>query len=626
MSVPVPVPVSLSIFDISLIVDTVCHSLSLYDIQNCRRVSKQWSILFKPHLWSTTKLPSTIASHFNDTLQFKDTIATLFANRRWIQSLHLNTKHLKHISESGIFTTLQEIVLYDDADIRYGCNGPFTPQAAVALIHTNTYLQRLTIDIDYEHYNRGDGLVQAIMLAVARHPSLTQFSWQVPHGYENTAFAKCLLYACHGGSIQELVIAHRYYNDGLYDGVYDGCCCGRSYYNCWLCEPFKHNDDTVPLDLKNDPEYVELFKNKLEVPIDQLEEPFAFRRLCLPSGAAFEPYLLPLLCACPDLQYTSVDVSSDHSGTILEMLASRPHPLRGLGLDFTRSDMDYSREIGRFKQLQRLHIPAMSSDQVGRIVDVLATSGGRCESLEVLGVGMTAVSAKDVVSIVATFPNLKELRVGSVRIYIQGGRGGGGRGGTLDHQEQPLQDKELDSMDTVVQDWDPEETFREGGDMADWWRYWSQALRFMKAVRAEHYCYQQDLTATARFRQSQKRSISMRFMFMYPIRAFMSYNERLEYAQATGPRAKHARGFTIMDAYRLARGILDDEFEVNAFYAGCMDYMYWYDGRWNEYDQREEERWGIPDTAQEYTIAKSRNRHRSLRDRKRSAFRRPFKK
>ncbi|KAF9333616.1 hypothetical protein BG006_003387 [Podila minutissima] len=619
----VPVPVSLSIFDIALIVDIVCHSLSLYDIQNCRRVSKQWSVLFKPHLWSTTKLPSTTASHFNDTHLSKDTIATLFANRRWIQSLHLNTKHLKHISESGIFTTLQEIVLYDDADTRYGRNRPFTPQAAAALIHTNTHLQRLTIDIDYEHYNRGDGLVQAIMLAVARHPSLTQFFWQVPNGYENTAFAKCLLYACHGGSIQELVVAHRYYN-GLYDNVYFGCCC--SYYNnSYLCKPFKQNDDTVPPDLKNDPQYVELFKNKLEVPIDQLEEPFAFRRLCLPPGAAFEPYLLPLLCACPDLQYTSVDMSSDHSGTILEMLASRPHPLRGLGLDCAHSDMDYSREIGRFKQLQRLHIPAMSSDQVGRIIDVLATSGGRFESLEVLGVSMTAVSAKDVVSIVATFPNLKELRVESVRIYTQGGRGG-----TLDHQEQPLKDKELDSMDTVVQDWDPEEIDRQGGDMVDWWRYWSQALRFMKAVRAEHYCYQQDLTANSSFFcQSQKRSFSMRFMFMYPVRAFMSYSELFEYAQATGPRAKHARGFTIMDAYRLARGILDNEFKANAFDAECMDYMYymyWYDARWNEYDQREEERWGIPDAAQEYTIAKSRNRHRSLRDRKRSAFRRPFKK
>ncbi|KAF9309224.1 hypothetical protein BG003_010020 [Podila horticola] len=603
----VSVPVSLSIFDISLIVDTICHSLSLHSIQTCRRVSKQWSTLFKPHLWSITKLPSTTFSYLNNTPLSNNTIDALFANKHWIRSLHINTQHLKRISESAIFTTLQELVLYDDADFNSDYR-PFARQAAVALIHTNTHLQGLTIDIGSDHYRHSDGLSQAIMLAVARHPSITRFTWHVPDCHENAALTKCLLYACHGGVIQELVVVQRYCNDPNYP--YDSGWCYSCYYG--YCDPFKNNDYFLPLDLKTDPDYMELFKSKIEVPIDQLGEPFAFRKLCLPSSAASEPYLLQLLQNCPDLQYTTVDMSYEHSGAILELLASRPH-LRGLELDHTRPDMDYSREIGRFSSLQRLHISTMSSDQVGRIIDVLATSGR--ESLEMLGVSMT-VSAKDVVSIIATFPNLKELHLGSVRIYTQTGN--------LDHQEQLLQVKDLDSMDTVVRDWDPEHTYRPQGDMADWWSYWSRALRFMKAVREEYYQYQQDLT-TAHFCQDQKKRsrISMRFKFMYPIRAFMSYSNRIEHAQVTGSRAKHARGFTIMDAYRLARGIWDYEESLET---GWRDDAYWRFSRWNEYDQREDEYWGTLDTAQEYTIAKSRNRHRSLRDRKRSAFRRPFKK
>jgi len=255
-------------------------------------------------------------------------------------------------------------------------------------------------------------------------------------------------------------------------------------------------------------------------------------------------------------------------------------------------------------------------------VDWLASSSHR-ESLESLGVSRLAVTVKDVVSILATFPNLKELDLGGVKIYIRSTVG----------VYKPLQDKDIDSMETVVRDWDPilmyqQQEEESQDDMPEWWRLWSRDLRWMKALRDEYHSYQQELAQTTRTScEEQRRCISMRFM--YPIRAFMDRAQLREYLQATGPEAKNARGFTLMDAYRLARGVVEREEAYHSYEWNNGYYsIYACDGRWNEYDARVEETWDgrREETAQEYTIAKSRNRHRSLRDRKRSSFRKPFKK
>ncbi|KAG0091785.1 hypothetical protein BGZ92_011710 [Podila epicladia] len=403
----------------------------------------------------------------------------------------------------------------------------------VALI-VNT---RLTIDIDFEHCTRGDRFFQAIILTVARHPSLTQFSWQIPDGHEDAALSECLLYACLGGSIQELIITNTYYRNPIDGGFRRRCF--SFYYS-------KHFEDSADRSVGGAVRVLEVV---------------------LLSSDVFEPYLLSLLYAYPDLQYTNVDMSSEYSGTILEMLASHPYPLRGFGLDHTRPDLYYSREIGRFKQLQRLQIPALRSDQVGRIIDVLATSG--------------------------------------VSEYTE--RGGGG--GTPDHQEQPLQDKDLVSTDTVVKNWDPEEIYRQGGDMAG-----------LMAI----------LVASTTVYESHTGGILLLPAGFESDGSFLPGPEEIDlnavHVHVPDPGLHVVHRATRIRPGDGANGILDEELEATSPDTGCMDEKYWYYGVWNEYDQREEERWQIPDTAQEYTIAKSRNRHRSLRDRKRSAFRRPFKK
>ncbi|KAF9376350.1 hypothetical protein CPB97_010870 [Podila verticillata] len=607
MSTSVP---SVSIFDIALIVDSICHDLSLNNIQACRRVNKQWSILFKPHLWSTAKLLSPLV------LPNDPKLAALFANKHWIRSLTLDVQQAGAMSDLGHFTALRELALLDGHT--FGCGRRVSMRNhVVALINSNPHLESLRIGLCFNYYNDHESELyqEAIMLVIASHPSLTRLTWHVPKGYErceSAQFAKCLLYACHSGFIQELAVVPRYVTEPFhYDDMFCDCW-WRSY------QPFSHDDFARP-DLECDPVY-RRFKNKLEVPMDELEEPFAFRKLCLPPQV-FDSYTMPLLRHCPDLQHIEVSMALEDEGRsaeILKVLAGSPN-LRRLVLKNTCHDVDYSRAIGRFKSLQWLHVPYMTeSNQVLRIVDVLASSSR--ESLESLGISMEAVTAEDVVYILATFPHLKELDVGSVRIYTR----------TTPGVYEPLQDKDLNSMEMVVRDWDltrlyrqHQEQHRYEGDMDEWWSQWSRALRFMKAVRDEYHQYQQELRPSCRDQR-----ISILMQFMYPVQAFMTRAQRLEYLQATGPEAKHARGFTLMDAYRLARGMVERKEEYEYWQGYWQDDFYPYYGRWNEYDARVGYDWcGMMDeTAQEYTIAKSRNRHRSLRDRKRSTFRRPFKK
>ncbi|KAF9383903.1 hypothetical protein CPC16_008701 [Podila verticillata] len=599
MSVPV------SIFDITLIVDSICHDLSLHDIQACRQVNKQWSILFKPHLWSTTILLS------HPALPNDPKLAAFFANKHWIRSLTLTPHQAVVVSDSGLFTTLRELALFEDHTHGYD-RRVYKRNHVVALINSNSQLESLRIDLCCNYYNNHEcGLSQAIMLVIANHPSLTRITWHIPERYKATEFALCLLYACHMGAIQELIVECRHYSEPRHDIGFEYCGC---WWYCCCCS-FSH-DEFARLGLDSEATY-RLLRDKLEVPMDELEEPFAFRRLCLPSLP--NPVLLELLPNCPDLQHIEVSMpcqDEEKCAELLKVLASNYPRLRGLVLWDTLRNVDYAHTIGRFQGLQRLEIPSMSErDKVNRIVEVLASSSSRT-SLESLGISMHALSAEDIVSILATFPNLKELDVEDIKISVRSTLG----------VYKPLQDKDIDSIETVARGWDPAllhlQQFRQQqwGDMSEWWRWWSRALRFMKAIRDEYHSYQQELTETMRTScEEQRRSISMRFM--YPIRAFMNRAQLHEYLQATGPKAKHARGFTLMDAYRLARGEVESK-EAYAVYES------WYYRRWNEYDARFEYDWGgiMEETAQEYTIAKSRNRHRSLRDRKRSSFRRPFKK
>ncbi|KAF9307055.1 hypothetical protein BGZ74_000059 [Mortierella antarctica] len=227
---------------------------------------------------------------------------------------------------------------------------------------------------------------------------------------------------------------------------------------------------------------------------------------------------------CPDLQEVALDFSSQNSGEILELLAGSP-TLRGLDLRNGRHDMDYAVEIQRFRKLQRLFIPQVSSDQFERILSSLTESS--LQTLEVLGLS-TSIADEDVISVLSTFPSLKEIDVDSAKIYVQG----------TEVPSQTLQSiEDLGSDKVVVQDWDPSQVYRADETISEWWDHWIYAQQFMTSV-ARAYAQQSG--------QSTRRSIHMRFM--YPIRAFLEQRAADDYANGRGLWAGGRRTLTVEDA------------------------------------------------------------------------------
>ncbi|KAG0090279.1 hypothetical protein BGZ92_003293 [Podila epicladia] len=134
MSAPV------SVFDITVIADLICQSLTLHHIQTCRRVNKHWSSLFMPHLWSHLKLPAT-------TTLSDDKITTLLKNKRWIRSITIAAQHIESISALG-FTHFQELILYDQ---NFECSyegATVSTDTIVSLLDNNPDLRSLEIDLN----------------------------------------------------------------------------------------------------------------------------------------------------------------------------------------------------------------------------------------------------------------------------------------------------------------------------------------------------------------------------------------------------------------------------------------------------------------------------------------------
>ncbi|KAF9380700.1 hypothetical protein CPB97_008181 [Podila verticillata] len=591
-----PLPPSLmfslvSIFDITLIVDTICQSLSLHDIQACRQVNKQWSSLFKPHLWSHPKFPST-------TTISNDTIATILDHKHWIRSFTIAGQHIEKISGLG-FTHLQELVLYDQ-NFEYSIdNNPVPLDAIVSLIDSNPDLWNLEIDLNrcqYQKRSQPRELSPALMLAIARHPSLKRLVWHVLDGHDNQAFAKCLLYVCQQRQIQELYVfskehVHPYCN------ICDGDCSVAEYHSY----PFRLDDEDH---LKRLPEFRELKQKVEETPVEQMGS-FAFKKLQLTF--AFEECYIPLLKNCPDLQEISVDLSGEHGDQALEVLAGCP-TLRGLDLRRGRFDMDYAREVQRFRQLQTVQLPQVSQEQLQAILDSLQKSSQ--ETLEVLGLSLSS-SPKDVVSVLGSFPNLKEIVFVSVRIYTRD-EGGSNSGAYVPGAE----DHTLG--DCIVRDWDSSQMYRQDETMSEWWDHWTRAKQFMRAISS---VYVQESY------KSVLRPICMRYM--YPIKEFMSEKEATDYARGTGAWAgSEKRTLTVADAKRMAdaqQEEVDQRIEwrnrINAQTRNQVEEEEPEGLDFNEYDEV-----AADEPAREYAIAKLRNRHHSLRGKQPSPFRRPFKK
>ncbi|KAG0086060.1 hypothetical protein BGZ93_000320 [Podila epicladia] len=462
--------------------------------------------MFEPHLWSIVKLSSTTELTDDD-----EKISTILENKRWIRSLTVAAQHINTLVDWNL-THLQELVLYDENfEDSYEDDHPVNIGTVVALIENNKSLWSLEIDLNRYNYQDGD-LSPAIMLAIAGHPSLAKLKWRFPDGHVSDEFCQCLLSACQNSSIRELVAQSKEFIQ-----PYCGICDGECSIARWGCHHFGYKDFNG---YEDHPSYQQLIQ-RLDLPMDQVGS-FAFRKLSL--SYEFFSFYLPLLRQCPDLQEVGLDFSSQNSAEILELLAGCP-TLRGLDLRNGRHDMDYPVEIQRFRQLQRLYIPQVSSDQFERILSSLAESS--LQTLEVLGLS-TSVAVEEVISVLSTFPKLKEIDVESVKIYIQ----------DMEVPSQILHSiEDLGSDKVIVQDWDPSQVYRADETISEWWDHWTCAQQLMISV-ASAYAQQSDL--------STRRLIYMRFM--YPIRAFMLQTSTDDYANGRGLWAGRRRTLTVEDA------------------------------------------------------------------------------
>ncbi|KAG0029016.1 hypothetical protein BGZ81_004208 [Podila clonocystis] len=544
--------------------------------------------MLKPHLWSHTKLPAT-------TILTDDKLATLLAHKRWIRSLTIAAQHIEKISALGV-THLQELVLYDQ-NFEFGYEGNPAPlDTIVSLLDNNSGLRSLEIDLNRYHYHEPREFSQALMLAIARHPSLTRLVWHVPDGHENDEFGQCMLYVCKQRMIQELLLSQKYHVQP-YCHICDGDCSMAYDY----CSPFSYSDEGF---LERLPE-LRVLKQKLEEATTEQMGSFAFRKLHLPY--VFEgSFHLPLLRNCPDLEEVLVDLAMVQGDEIMEVLAGIP-TLRGLDLRYGRHDMDYAREIQRFTQLHTVRFPEMPREMLQGALDSLWASSR--ETLEVLGLNIS-VSPNDVVCALESFPNLKEIDFSSVRIYVQDDR-------TFPPGCYVPGAKDRTVDDCIVHEWDPSQLYRPDETMSEWWDHWTKANQFMRAISSVY--------AQQRY-ESLMRPVFMRFM--YPIKAFMSQVEAFAYAQGTGVwTSRRRQTLTVADAKRMVDAQYEEieqrnerrnrKYNTEPVWEDLWPQEY----RFNEYDEADAD-----EPAREYVISKSRNRHHSLRGKQSSPFRRPSKK
>ncbi|KAF8951573.1 hypothetical protein BGZ52_010908, partial [Haplosporangium bisporale] len=158
---------------------------------------RQWAPMFAPHLWRTMRLPSTV-------IPAKDRIGAILESKHWIRSVTVAAQHIGQVSSLGLIT-LQELVLYDqDFQVSY-TGDPVRVDAVVFMVSSNKSLQSLAINLNHYNYESKQ-LTPSLMLAIARHPSLSKLTWHIPDDLDTRAFVKCLLHVCHT-SIQELHLA-----------------------------------------------------------------------------------------------------------------------------------------------------------------------------------------------------------------------------------------------------------------------------------------------------------------------------------------------------------------------------------------------------------------------------------
>ncbi|KAG0083495.1 hypothetical protein BGZ93_001777 [Podila epicladia] len=491
-------PPLISIFDINLIVDCICLNLSLHDIQTCRRVSRQWASNFKPNLH--IKLPSTKPLR----------LTTLSEHKPWIRSLTIVAQYVYALRLLDL-TTLRELTLYDENfGTSYRGENAVCDNIVTTLIDNNPSLWRLEIDLNHYNY-KSKRLTTALMLAIERHPSLTKLTWRIPDDLDTRGFTQCLLRVCHSTSIRELHLDTKR---------------RVGFRNRFRPCPYFTHQDFYKQGYDRSTEDKALLQ-KLEGNLEQLEGPFKFTTLSLGIMKAGADILL-LLRNCPRLQNVRIDLGDAAiSVQIPKIVAEHCPRIQELDLRIAWESMDCGREMRRFWQLQRMYIPFLPNEQVEQVVGVLAHSS--LESLEVLSMVKEAVSPQVVVSIVETFPNLKEIDFGMVKVYMHESLKG--------HIQS---EEDLESENAIIQEWDPLQTYRPIQTMDYWWYHWKLAKKFMKEVLRAY---------EEANRERELRPILMKYM--YPIKHFVVRDVAYEYAGRRGAWADGRQSWTIEDAKRI---------------------------------------------------------------------------
>ncbi|KAG0017211.1 hypothetical protein BGZ81_010850 [Podila clonocystis] len=224
---------------------------------------------------------------------------------------------------------------------------------------------------------------------------------------------------------------------------------------------------------------------------------------------------------CHDFSYEDVDGHHEMNSNYQELRKRLDLPMDQLG-----------------PHLQQLYIPQVSCDQFEGILNSLAASS--LQTLEVLGLS-TTIAAEDLILVLSIFPNLREIDIDSVKIYVR----------DTEAPSQILQSiKDLGSDKVIVQDWDPSHVYRADETISEWWEYWTKVQLFMTSVVSAH---------AQQSNQSAPRRIHMRFM--YPIRAFMLESAAKDYANGQSLWAGGRRTLTVEDARMVMK---DQEEELAA--------------------------------------------------------------
>ncbi|KAF8942170.1 hypothetical protein BGZ47_006764 [Haplosporangium gracile] len=189
-------PSTISIFEIPLILDIICESISPKDIWLCRRTCRLWSHSFEPYVWQRIRLSRRIARPHAAT-------QLLQQNAYRIRSLDIHIADTIFLVPSC--TRLTRLTFYGGGsnnnnrdlsrlDDQNSSNHPQDSQQPVAtrLIAQNPHLERLTIAMEFT--DLAPEYFPGPVLTGLRHSTISTLELDLRQTYNVTVLAVILLY------------------------------------------------------------------------------------------------------------------------------------------------------------------------------------------------------------------------------------------------------------------------------------------------------------------------------------------------------------------------------------------------------------------------------------------------